>query len=380
MAADVHRAKRPNPAIELLEKLQAEDIDFFKQFDEVADDAVARVSRQLPADFYEDVREGMLASLMSVIGGGRLRVTLVMDSCIVVADAFRVAQGKPSTTERLMASRFVRLVAPRDISREVRDQVVKDLPKNASLEIARLHVERLLSRIEVASDASVEALRTARAKLASRDPGDVPFLAVLIDSEGEGIVSRDKKAFDSLEGVRRWELREMAELVTVYESGTLALGIGATTGEALLDLGSKLLTTVARAIVEAFTIFANIIIGLASGAAEALAKVPPWAWVVLGVVGGAVAIAAILNEDFREWLWSGLTSIGQILYKAARTILEAVVALVRAVYAVLTALWELVRSAVLALGKASLVGAGVLLRRITLLIDECTQAVESAST
>jgi predicted nucleic acid-binding protein len=372
-------SKQPNPAIELLEKLEAEDIEFFRQFDGIADEAISRVSRALPPEFYEDVREGMLASLMSVIGGGRLRVTLVMDSCIVVADAFRVAQGKPSTTERLMASTFVRLVAPRDIAREVREQVVKDLPKNASLDVARTQVERLLGRIEIVSDPSIEALRVARKKLAERDPGDVPFLAVLIDSEGEGIVSRDKRAFDSLAGARRWELREMAELVTTYESGTLALGIGAATGEALLDLGSKLLTAVAKAIVEAFTIFANIIIGLASGAAEALANVPGWAWVVLGVVGGAVAIAAILNEDFREWLLSGLTSIGQILYKAARTILEAVATLVQAVYATLTAIWELVRPAVLALGKASLVGAGVLLRKVMLLLDECTRAVDSAS-
>ncbi len=170
----------------------------------------------------------------------------------------------------------------------------------------------------------------------------------------------------------------MAELVTVYESGTLALGVGAVTGEALLDLGTKLFTAVAKAIVEAFTIFANIIIGLASGAAEALAKVPAWAWVVLGVVGGAVAIAAILDEDFREWLLSGLTSIGQILYKAARTIIEAAEALVRAIYAALVAFWELVRPAAVTLGKASLVGAGVLLRRITMLIDECTQALDSA--
>ena len=379
MAADAQEGKRPNPAIELLERLEAEDIDFFRAFDDVADETVAKVSRSLPPDFYEDARQGILTSLMSVIGGGRLRVTLVMDSCIVVADAFRVAEGKPSTTERLMASHFLRLVAPPDIAREAREQVVRDLPKNASLDVARAHVERLLSRIEVASKASMEALRVARRKLASRDPGDVPFLAVLIDSEGEGIVSRDKKAFESLEGVHRWELREMAELVTVYESGTLALGIGAVTGEALLELGTKFFTAVAQAIAEAFTVFANIIVGLATGAAEALAKVPAWAWVVLGVVGGAVAVAAILSEDFREWLLSGLTSVGQILYKAARTIIDAVVALARATYALLTAVWELVRPAAIALGKASLVGAGVLLRRITMLVEECTRAIESTS-
>ena len=173
----------------------------------------------------------------------------------------------------------------------------------------------------------------AREKLADRDIGDAPFLAVLIDSEGEGIVSRDREAFDSLEGVKRWELRDLAHLVDVYESGTLALGISAVTAEALLDLLSGLLTLVARAILEAFSIFASIIVGLATGAADALARVPPWAWAVLGVVAAAVALAAILNEDFREWLLSGLASIGEVLLEAARAIIGAAVALIRAVHA-----------------------------------------------
>jgi hypothetical protein len=170
----------------------------------------------------------------------------------------------------------------------------------------------------------------------------------------------------------------LADLVTTYESGTLTLGISAVTAEALLDVGTKVFTVIAKAIVEAFSVFASIIVGLATGAADALARVPTWAWVVLGVVGGAVAIAALLNEDFRDWLLTGLTSIGQILYKAARTIIEAAVALARAVHAFIVALWELVRPAALTAGKASLVAAGTLLRRISLLIDECTRAVDGA--
>ena len=367
-----------NPAVELLDHFETEDIEFFRQFDEAADDAVKKVSRELPAGYYENLRTGILSTLMSVIGGGRLTATLVIDTNIVVADAFRVAQGKPSTTERLMASRFVKLVAPRDITSEAREKVVKKVPKGASLEVAKNHVEALLKRIEVVADASISALRRARELLADRDLKDAPFLAVLIDSEGEGIVSRDREAFESLEGVKRWELKEMADLVTVYESGTLALGVGAAASEALLELLSPVFTVVARAIFEAFTVFASIIVGLATGAAEALSRVPPWAWVVLGAVGAAVIIAAILIEDFRDWLFSGLGSLAEILYKSARAIVGAAKTLISAVHDFLVWVWESIRPFVIVAGKAALVCAGVLYRRISLLIEECSRATANS--
>ena len=378
MSTTVSSPKTPNPGVQLLERFEAEDIEFFKQFDEAADEAIRQASRDLPAGYYEELRSGILSTLMSVIGGGRLTVTLVLDTNIVVADAFRVAQGKPSTTQRLMESRFVRLVAPSDITSEARENVVKKLPKGASLKMAKNHVETLLQRIEVVAGASVAALQRAQAKLANRDLEDAPFLAVLIDSEGEGIVSRDREAFDSLEGVKRWDLKEMADLVTVYESGTLALGVGAASGEALLELLSAVFTAVSRALLEAFAVFAGIIVGLATGAAEALSRVPQWAWVVLGVVGAAVVIAAILNEDFREWLFSGLSSIGDVLYKSAKAIIGAAKTLIEAIHDVLVWVWEAIRPYVIATGKAALVGAGVLYRRISLMIDECNCAIANS--
>ena len=371
-------AKPLNPGVELLERFEAEDVEFFRQFDDSADEVVRKISRELPPEYYENLRSGILSTLISVIGGGRVTVTLVVDTNIVVADAFRVAQGKPSSTARVMSSRFVKLVAPRDIASEAREKVIKKLPKGAALDIAKSHVEVLLRQIEVVDGASIEALQLARQKLADRDLDDVPFLAVLIDSEGEGIVSRDREAFESLEGIKRWELKEMADLVTVYESGTLALGVGAATSEALLALLSTVFTVVARAILEAFEIFAAIIVGVATGAAEALSRVPQWAWVVLGVVGAAVVIAAILNEDFREWLFAGLDSIGEILYKSAKAIIGAASTLIGAIHDFLVWVWETIRPYVLAAGKAALVGAGVLYRRISLLIDESTRATDNS--
>lgn len=368
----------PNPGVELLDRFEAEDIEFFRQFDQLADQAVREVSRRLPPDYYDQLRSGVLSSLMSVIGSGRLSVTLVMDTNIVLADAFRVATGRPSTTERLMASRFVRLVAPAEIAAEAREKVVKKLPKGASLEAAKAHIEKLLKRIEIAAGASLRALEIARQKLANRDIKDAPFLAILIDSQGDGIVSRDREAFESLEGVKRWELADMADLVTVYESGTLALGVGAATSEALMELLPSVFTVVARAIWEAFTVFANIIVGIASGAANALAQVPQWAWGVLGVVGAVVVFAAILDEDFRDWLFSGLSSLGDILYKAAKAIIGAAQALIKAIHDLLAWIWEVIRPFVIAAGKVALVGAGVLYRRVLLLIAECNAATATS--
>ncbi|MFZ1023304.1 MAG: PIN domain-containing protein [Thermoplasmata archaeon] len=367
---------RENLAVEYLRHIEADDLEFFAQFDTILDEAVVRASREFPADFYEDLKKGVLTSLMSVIGGGRLTVKLVVDTNIVLGDAFRVAKGRPSSTERLMGSKFVKLVSPTDITREARERVVSDLPKGASLKTAQAQVERLLAQITIISGTSEAAFRRAQQQLKDRDIGDAPFLAVLIDTGGEGIVSRDREAFESLEGVKRWELGEMANLVNVYESGTLALALTAATTELLYESMSKLVETVVGAILQAFSIFASIIVGLATGAADALSRVPGWAWAVLGVAGVAVGIMAIIDEDFREWLLTGLSSIADVLFKAAKSITAAAVALARAIKEFLLWIWKIVEPAVIAAGKASLVGAGVMYRMILLLIEECNRAVD----
>ena len=216
-------------------------------------------------------------------------------------------------------------------------------------------------------------------KLADRDIGDAPFLAVLIDSEGR----RDRQPRP---GGLRFPRRSQALGASrpCPPGGRLRIRNSCPRNQRSHRRGvagppSGLLTLVARAILEAFSIFASIIVGLATGAADALARVPPWAWAVLGVVAAAVALAAILNEDFREWLLSGLASIGEVLLEAARAIIGAAVALIRAVHAFFVWLWELIRPVVLATGKFVLVGAGVLDRLVSLLIDECTRAVDTAS-
>lgn len=369
----------PNVGLTYLERLGAGDLEFFKAFDQSADEAIRAASRELPAEVYQELRSGLLSGLTSVIGGGRLTVTLVIDSNILVADAFRVASGKPSSTDRLLASPFVRLVAPSDIVEEARTQVVEDLPKKASLEKAREHVEHLLSRVQVVENLPSIALESARQRLADRDTEDAPFLAMLIEAEGEGIISRDKEAFESLEGVKRWELREFADLVTAYESGTLALAIGAATTEAALELMAAVGNAVLAALMEAFSVFAGVVTALVKGTADALSRVPAWAWAVLAAVGGAVLVGAIFSKEFREWLLEGLSSIGDILLKAASTIIDAAKTIVRALHDLLVWLWDILGPAIIAAGKGAIVAIGVLLRRITLLIEECTKVVDGRS-
>lgn len=368
-----------NPGLEALRSFSAEDYEHFAQFDNVVDETLKDASRALPADFYDNLRTGILRSLVAVAGGTRLRVRLVVDTNILLMDAFRVARGVPSTTGRLLESRFVELVAPSEIRAEARSHVVRDLPKGASLKAAQVHLEMLLSRLVILEGLSAEAYRRAAAQMTRRDPKDTPFLAVVIETGAEGVVSRDKKAFESLEGVKRWELRELSELVYVYESGTLALAVGATATDGLLRLAAALLRVVAAAVFEALQVIAAIIVGLAEGTTEALSRVPSWAWVALGLGLLGVLIGALLHEGFRDWLAGGISKVTDFLRTVGKAVVGALTALAGAIHDLLAWIWEVVVPLALIAGKLTVVAMGALFRRIILLIEECNRVAVSGT-
>lgn len=76
----------------------------------------------------------------------------VVDSNIIIKDAFRVGKGMVSSTERIFSSIFVKLYAPKSIEEEVFSQIKLDLPKGCSIDIANIQAKKLLSKIELIDD------------------------------------------------------------------------------------------------------------------------------------------------------------------------------------------------------------------------------------
>jgi predicted nucleic acid-binding protein len=285
-----------------IDDVMAESWNKFSTLHDKAERALKAFSRELPPDLYESLKSELLRFVFPKGHPTKLKVRLVIDTNIIIHDAFRVGRGKPSTTERILSSAFVELIAPPNILEEVEETIRKDLPAGVSLEKALGHAKSLLSKIEIATTrygAYEAAKKIIWPRVATGSPADVYFLGLAIQAEADALVSSDKKAFDQLSEMKRWEMSKTVQIVQTYESGTLSLflvGIG-------FDLSAKmfqqLLMFFLKALEEVVRIVVTLTGLLAKGSFDLLSSLPSWAWaIVLGVIGG-VLVFAIVNGEFR---------------------------------------------------------------------------------
>ncbi len=234
-------------------------------------------------------------------------------------------------------------MAPPNIVEEVLKTIRDDLPRGASLEKALIHARSLLSKLKIVaatSDAYLEAKKLIWQRVGATSPADVCFLGLAIETGADAIVSGDKKAFEHVEGMRRWEMSKTATVVLTYEGGTLFLFLGSIGLDLAWKMLQQILILIVRVLEEAMQIVVGLVGLLAIGGVDTLASLPGWAWVmILGVLGGILVIA-IVNEKFRA-------GFGEIIAKAIgeiRAMFETIFAAVeyfwRAMREILIIVWN----------------------------------------
>ncbi len=349
----------------------AENWDFFADFEIQADRTLTSISRQLPADFYSEIQQGVFGSLAAYKPDAELRCRIVIDSNIIVKDAMRVAKGRPSSTDRILSSPFVEVLAPDQILEEVPRILKEKLREREELRVALAHANRLLGIINVTSALSKKALNTAKRLIGAHSPEDVCFLALALDTEAAALLSLDSRAFDAQAQVRRWELSKTVQVVVDRESGALSLLITAKSVEALGQAAEKVFLLILRTVEQIMLALAGVAGAIFQHTAEALSRVPDWAWgVLLGVfVAGVIAYA--VNQPFRDWINDKAQRGLELLHEFFVALGEAASRLSGFIHDLVILAWNLL----LPLTVALLVCCGVLIRRINGLI----QSVESAS-
>jgi predicted nucleic acid-binding protein len=285
-----------------IEDIITGNLDKFSVFHGLAERVLKDLSLELPAEFYEYLKEELLELLLAKGQRIRLKLKLVIDSTAIIQDSFRVAKGKPSSTERFLSSAFVEMIAPPNILEEVAAQIRKKLPRGASLEKALNHAKSLLSRVKIATaryEAYEEARRLISSRIAGGSQGDLYFLGLAIETEADAVISSDKKAFDNLPRTRRWELVKTVQVVQTFETGALTLfvaGVG-------IELSSKIfLQTLAfllRAVSEVMQIVVSVTGIIIGKTLDAISSLPKWALALILGALASVLILAVVNEDFQ---------------------------------------------------------------------------------
>ena len=347
----------------------SENFEAFASFDSAFDSTIVRVGRELDPSFHDFVLQQLVEVFVGGLSSGRtIKSRLVIDSNIVVGDCFRVATGKPSSTERLFKSPFIELWAPDSIEAEVAESIRDDLPRGASREKAIEQATRLIGALRLCPVNQLVSVRRAQQLLDAYDPDDVPFLALAFDLNAEAIVSRDTASIGQQREIPRWDIGGIAQVAGIMEGGSLSLVIVGATASATLNAVESVFLVVAAAFQSALILMAAIVGAAAEGLASVLAQIPPRILQAIGILAlialVGVVLGLIFSPEFRESVASGLEKVASAMAKFAGMVVELAKRIVGAIYAVFVWVWNVM----LPLTAISVTAAGVIFRRIGLLL------------
>jgi len=287
--------------------------NLFKDYDQTKK-IISNISRKLLPDAYEFIREHMIDQLfLSENKKSTPQLKFVVDSNIIVQDAFRVGSGKNSSTERIFSSPFVKLYAPRKIEDEVYEQIPKDLPEKCSPDLALDQAKKLLSKIEIIDDNELNVENSQLPKFRDKYDNDVHFLKVGIGLGIGKIITRDKKAFNGTSTMKRYELGTAVELIVSVETGSLSLSI--VTGTAYIGAEAIyfLLSILYKIFMELLLFVITIVTAGIKGFINLLGKLPVWVWYMAigSIIGTIIVLACSRNlrsqavkrvDDLSEWI------------------------------------------------------------------------------
>ncbi len=260
---------------------------------------ISQFAREIPAEIYGLVRDQIIAKLLAVEEPSLAILEFVVDSNIIMSDAFSVGFGRYSSTERIFSSVFVKLYAPRSIKDEVFSMIRRDLPKGCDLELSLKQAEKLLSTVELVDDSEFEIEFEGMAKFQAEYKNDVSFLKVGLGIGVRGIISRDKD-FERDGLIKTFNLKDAVQMIVTAESGALSITV---VGGSVYVGGKALywiLYVLYKAIVEIFSIIATVASAGIAGIANLIENAPSWVgYLILIALGGFVA-ALIFSKGFRD--------------------------------------------------------------------------------
>lgn len=357
----------------LLTDYLVDNRDTFKEMRAAGKKEINKISKNFPPDLHCKVRDEILGWVGANGLNFSFRFTFTVDSNIIVADSFRVAKEKPSSTPRIFSCPYVELVSHKNIRDEVLEAIEKDLPKGANKQKAVEHAKYLLSQINTVPNPTSNSLKEATKAIGNIDPDDVPFLAVALTTNSNAMISRDRKAYSSQNLIRSWGIKEYANIVSVTEGGMLSLYFLAKAGISIMKLIEYLITILFIIFSEILDELIKFLGNVVKSVTEAFEKMPPHLKELLGLTGAASFFVVALNENARNYLKEVLRMVKETLAEFLDNFKARMMNLFNGIREIIVLLWnEVVPSAAMVV-----VIAGVLWDTVSELIEECEKLTKT---
>ncbi len=176
---------------------------------------------------FETYLKSFLSEFPSVLRSStNFTIRVVVDTNVAISEIHRIIRGKKPFLSSLIKSPFLDAIAPIEMWDELDEKIPKVFHEREEQIEARNLAKQIIEDVHLVEGYKVHDRIKAEALMGQRDPKDVVFVQIAFEYESHGVISKDR-AFENLEGVKRWDLGEVGRVLTEINRGALTLWIAA---------------------------------------------------------------------------------------------------------------------------------------------------------
>jgi predicted nucleic acid-binding protein len=264
-----------------------------------------------------------------------LKVIMVVDTNVALQAIRYYAKGKTSILLKMAKNPMFPMYAPREMAGEVEEKI-EIMAAEEGLEKGKMWEAWRIIRKVVKLTRARDALAYARAAnmIGARDPDDVAFVQICIETGAAGILTNDEDF--GVADVRTFSLMGLNRMVAMFHRGVYSFFVLHALLPRFVALLGKILFAIVREVFNVLSLLAELAAGAIAGAIERVAalvgKLPNSLKIAVGI-GLLVIIIALVIEKSREkiisffaWLWAKiqpiLNALAEWLRHAANLIMQ----------------------------------------------------------
>lgn len=248
-----------------------------------------------------------------------LKVAMVVDTNVALQAIRYYAKGKTSILLKMAKNPMFPMYAPREMAGEIEEKI-EIMAAEDGLEKGKMWEAWKIIRKVVKFTRARDALAYQRAArmIGARDPDDVAFVQIYIETGAAGILTNDED-YDVTD-IRTFDLGGLNKTVAMFHRGVYSFFVLHALFPRFVALLGKILFALVREVFNVLSLLARLAAGAIEGAIEGVAaliyKLPGNLKIAVGVGVLAAIMIALVVEKSREkiisffaWLWARIKPI-----------------------------------------------------------------------
>jgi putative PIN family toxin of toxin-antitoxin system len=273
------------------------------------DQSLEKIMEGVPADLINYIRLQFQKNMSNILGKTvEMSLRFVVDTNSIISEIISFVKKGKSALYELTKGAFLSLYAPPKLLEEIEENI-SEISKKKRLSQKRMIQawrELFLPKIKVTSTNDAQAILFSLVTVGTRDPEDMPFVALNFSLKTHGIITADKDIIEQPE-IRTWKVGGIKKLTTIFTKGMFSFHISSGLIFPLLRAVFQICVSIMKSLVALATELIQLGANLIRGIIDKISKLPAWLTILLGISIGVL----LSQEEIRKAVLQGLHAIGE---------------------------------------------------------------------